>query len=200
MVLPNAPMTKMPKHLMSAVFCVAGLSACAGVARDDQKAAFAGGAPGIAGANSTGLAGAAGRSSAAGASSLDQGGATGVAGDQSSSADATEDAASFACGASTCVAGQICVTRFCGGGPIQCMGETDGGCPMGWHSAVCAGGPFENQLACVPDPCTPPAPECVDAPVGCTGTLSCFCINQSSVCPSGCQSVIGRQVTCAGAE
>ncbi len=71
-------MTKTQKHLMVALFCVAGLSACGGEARENQKAAVAGGAPGISGApgaSSVGVAGGVGGAGAAGASSLSQGGA-----------------------------------------------------------------------------------------------------------------------------
>ena len=187
--------------------CLVALSACGGVTRGDKKAGAAGGAPGAgaAGTNAGDLFGGAGRASnVAGASTAAEGGAAGVGVDGNTEGGvgaAAPDAGNFACGASTCTANQICVQRQCGGGPVQCMAETDGGCPTGWHADACASGQFGQQTACVPDPCTPPPAECTDIPAACEGALNCFCINQASVCQGPpCQSIAGRQVTCAGAE
>jgi hypothetical protein len=186
--------------------CVAALSACGGVARGDKKTGAAGGASGAgaAGTNAGDLFGGAGSaSSVAGAATTAEGGAAGVGvdGNAEGGVGAAPDAGNFACGASTCLANQICVHRQCGGGPVQCMAETDGGCPTGWHADVCASGQFGQQTACVPDPCTPPPAECADVPAVCKSALNCFCINQASVCLGpACESIAGRQVTCAGAE
>jgi len=183
--------------------CLAALSGCGGVARGDKKTDAMSSTPatgGSGGAGSASLLGSAGSAGSAGASA-GAGGTAGLGGNQGGSAGASADAGSFACGATTCAGDQICVQRQCGGGPVQCMAETDGGCPAGWQVGPCVAGQFENQSACVPEPCTPPASECVDTPASCTGALDCFCLNQSSVCQGpGCQSVVGRHVTCNGAE
>jgi hypothetical protein len=157
----------MPKSFAPCVLvlalCLAGLSACGGVASANKQTDAASGAQGSAGAS--------------------------------------VDAGSFACGSSTCAPTQICVIAQCGGGPVQCMAETDGGCPTGWQSGSCPSGQFGNQPACIPEPCTPPPAKCVDAPTACASAVDCLCVNQSSICPgTGCMSVIGRQITCAGAE
>jgi hypothetical protein len=184
--------------------CLVGLSACGGVASANKKTDAASGAPGVGGAagakatDVTGNGGGAGGS--VGGAGAAQGGSAAVAGEQGS-AGASVDAASFACGSATCTATQICVIRQCGGGPVQCMAETDGGCPTGWQAGSCPSGQFGNQSVCIPQPCTPPPAECVDAPTACANAVDCFCINQSAIClDTTCMSVIGRQVTCAGAE
>jgi hypothetical protein len=191
--------------------CLAGLPACGGIASANKQSSHAAsGAPGIAGAAGTsaadlsGSGGSAGNSGNAGNSfgglAAAQGGAPAVGGEQGS-AGALVDAGSFACGATTCAVSQICVIRQCGGGPVECMAEADGGCPTGWHTGACPSGPFGNQSVCVPEPCTPPPAQCVDAPTPCATAVDCQCINQSSICQGpGCLSVNGRQVTCAGAE
>src|SRR5450432_3831163 len=95
--------------------CLAALSGCGGVARGDKKTDAMSSTPatgGSGGAGSASLLGSAGSAGSAGASA---------------------DAGSFACGATTCAGDQICVQRQCGGGPVQCMAETDGGCPAGWQ-------------------------------------------------------------------
>jgi hypothetical protein len=191
-----------PRRYCVLTLCLLG---CGGAAREDKKTNAMGIPPavsGSAGAEAAVLSGTSGSAgSSAGASGLAEGGSAGVAADQAGTAGTTADAGSFTCGASTCTASQLCVARQCGGGPVQCMEQTDGGCPPGWHSEICPGGPFKNRSACVPDLCTPPAPECIDMPSGCASTPNCMCLDQTSICQSvGCQSVVARHVTCNGAE
>jgi hypothetical protein len=90
--------------------------------------------------------------------------------------------APFACGQTTCGVNQYCVMPCCGGAAPLC--ETSlldaGACPPGFHTAQCQQGP-----GCEANPCTPPAPFCVDAPSdpkasGCGQydkgrTLTCLC-------------------------
>ena len=178
--------------------CLAALAACGGVARGDKQSAATSGAAGVAG----GGAGSMGVSTggAVGMSGAVPGGAAGVDVQQDGGAGAAGDGG-LPCGAANCTASQICVHRQCGGGPVQCMAETDAGCPMGWHADFCPSGQFGNQTACVPDPCTPPAAECVDIPAMCAAELSCSCLDRGAVCLGpGCQSLIGLQVTCNGAD
>lgn len=188
--------------------CVFG---CGGAAPEDKKAnsmspppAVAGGAGGdaavvIATSGSAGASAGASGLVEGGSAGVVAGGSAGVAADQAGNAGSTASAGGFACGASTCTANQLCVARYCGGGAVQCMGQTDGGCPLGWHVGLCPGGQFEHQSACIADPCTPPAPECIDPPPSCASAPDCLCLDKTSICHGvGCQSVIARQVTCNG--
>lgn len=199
------PVSQPASFVFAIALCFAGLSACGGVARGDKTPASAAGGPAVGGGGGANTASELGTSgtanSAGGVAALAQGGTAGAAANQGGGAGVAAEAGSFACGAATCTSTQVCVARQCGGGPVQCMAETDGGCPAGWHAELCLGGQFENKEACVPDPCSPPPPECVEVPAACAGKLDCFCLNQGSVCLGpGCASIVGRQVTCNGAQ
>lgn len=109
--------------------------------------------------------------------------------------DAPSDAP-FACGTVTCGATQVCVEPCCGGAAPPCIPRDDAGaCPGGFHEvSACAGsaGP-----GCQGDPCTPPAPFCVDAPAGCAAGLSCGCFPANPCAASGsCGYASGRVVNC----
>lgn len=140
----------------------------------------------------------AGAAGSAGLSNGGSAGATAGAGGNSAGSGGSLTAGSFACGTSTCSATQMCVARTCGGGPVLCEDEADGGCTPGWHVDTCGA---TGKLACVPDPCANPAPECVEIPAACGAALNCTCI-PSDVCNGygTCQSVVNvHDVTC-GAE
>jgi hypothetical protein len=197
---------------LAVALCLLG---CGGAARDDKKTrpmnspAAAGGGAGADALVPPAASGSAGASGFAGDGgtglATNQAGNPGAVADAGTTADAgavsAVDGGSFACGASACASGQLCVTRKCGGGPVQCLAATDGGCPQGWHSDLCPTGPFANQSACMPDPCTPPAPECVDIPASCASTPDCTCLSQTIVCRGlGCQSIVENQVICKDAQ
>ena len=86
-------------------------------------------------------------------------------------------------GCSACGAGQLCVYPSCGGGTAQpCSALNDaGGCPVGWsYSNQCLNG-ITASPGCMPPPCVPPPPFCVDLPATCNGTANCSCL-PNNVC------------------
>jgi hypothetical protein len=70
------------------------------------------------------------------------------------------DSGPYACGATTCQSGEICVHPCCGGAPPPCVPADDGGtCPAGYSfSGMCF-----NGGDCAPPPCTPPPAYCAPA-------------------------------------
>jgi hypothetical protein len=109
-----------------------------------------------------------------------------------------------ACGGVTCGSNQVCVQPSCGGGVAVCTPLGDAGdCPTGWTMTnLC---PIAGGAGCVPPPCTPPAPKCVDLPAACGGTPTCGCL-PANVCalPNGqyggsCVTANGKQVLCLSA-
>jgi hypothetical protein len=109
------------------------------------------------------------------------------------------DAAPTPCG--TCGTNQICVRPSCGSGsgPVcNAIAGDSGSCPNGFtYSASC----YRNAAwgpGCVPPPCTPPPPFCVDLPAACAGRLTCSCLD-ANVCRGGgqCGSILnGNEVWC----
>ena len=88
--------------------------------------------------------------------------------DAGARADGDAGAGSFECGAQSCTSTQVCVQWFPCGGPGPSTG------------------------------CSNPPPSCVDAPQGCASETSCTCFG-AAVCvtPGTCNTVSGRNVTCA---
>jgi hypothetical protein len=101
-----------------------------------------------------------------------------------------------ACGEHPCGAGQVCVHRFCGGGPSRCVAPGDGGaCPDGWTPtlSVCEA---TGNFGCDPPPCQDPPPQCADFPAACGGHLACPCA--ADVCGGlSCALASGNDVMCA---
>jgi hypothetical protein len=112
---------------------------------------------------------------------------------------------SAACGSITCRGDQVCVQPSCGGGIAVCIPLGDAGqCPDGYvETAQCS--PTSSGPGCVPPPCDPPPPKCVDVPAACSGAPTCGCLpndvcNQSNGQYGGfCTSVSNGQVLCLSA-
>jgi len=120
------------------------------------------------------------------------------------------DGASYSCGTQTCAASQYCVSPTCGGGAAPtCQSVDDAGtCDAGWTlSTDCYVMGSGFGVGCMPPPCTPPAPYCVDLPdASCDQSKSqspfaeCNCV-PSDVCDGAgsCIGVTGHNVTCGSA-
>jgi hypothetical protein len=132
-----------------------------------------------------GCGGSAGSTSSDGADAGSADGDAAAPSDGQSGGDAPPPAdGPFACGAATCSPTQYCVNPCCGGAPLSCDAQEDGGaCPPGttYNPGACASFPG-NRGPCAPPPCTPPSPYCVDSPSQASG---CFGM------PGG-----GRQLAC----
>jgi hypothetical protein len=80
------------------------------------------------------------------------------------SPDAPPPPGSVACGATTCGAGEYCVTPCCGGVAPQCLPQLDGGgCPPGTTFGQCFGGAGGFMMGCSTQ-CKPPPPFCSKVP------------------------------------
>jgi hypothetical protein len=113
------------------------------------------------------------------------------------------DGASFSCGTQTCAASQYCVSPTCGGGAAPTCNPVDdaGTCDAGWTlSTDCYVMGSGFGVGCMPPPCTPPAPYCIDLPdASCDQTpfVNCDCV-PSDVCNGAgfCIDLSGHNVTC----
>jgi len=108
-------------------------------------------------------------------------GTTGTAGTVGSAGSTgTGGAGQLACGSATCGANQICVSPSCGSGVQVCLPLGDAGqCPAGFkRTDQCSPG---SGPGCVPPPCEPPPPFCVDIPSACGATPTCSCL-AANVC------------------
>jgi hypothetical protein len=130
-----------------------------------------GGAGGKGGGGGAGSGGAGGKGGGGGAGSGGAGGKGGGGG----------AGGSFACGNTTCPAGDVCVREQTLGG--ACF-PVDAGCPAGSSPA---------GQCCVRDP----SYSCVALPAACNGTLSCDCVSQA-LCTSGhtCAMPTASEIDC----
>jgi hypothetical protein len=151
-----------------------------------------GGNDGGGGAGTGGTTGAGGASGSTGAGGA--AGATGTGG----------TGGGVPCGGVSCRADQVCVHPSCGGGAQVCIPLGDAGqCQSGWtmtNQCPTSGGP-----GCVPPPCDPPPPKCVDIPAACSGAPMCSCL-PDTVCTQTngqyggiCAFVSDANVTCLSA-
>lgn len=172
------------------VILVLAIAACGG----GSGAKDGGGGAGTGGSGGSGAGG-----SGAGGTST---GGSGVGGSAGSGTGGTGGGA--ACGGVTCASNQVCTHPSCGGGIAVCIPLGDAGqCPQGYTmTAQCSSG---SGPGCIPPPCTPPAPRCVDVAPACLGTPTCGCL-PSNVCeqPNGqyggtCASVSNGSVFCLSA-
>jgi hypothetical protein len=101
--------------------------------------------------------------------------------------DAPAQQAGGPCGQGRCAANQLCVTPSCGGGtPPNCILVPDSGvCPTGTaYSSMCTLlGTLRQGPGCLPPPCTPAGPFCVDIPASCGAKPTCACL-PSTICGS----------------
>ena len=100
------------------------------------------------------------------------------------------DAGSFACGDATCAPGQLCVHPCCGGAAPSCLMPLPeaGTCPN--NLVKVSDCPGTGGPGCMPPPCTPPAPFCLDANQ-CPNACGC-----APVSCGACPPASGRDVMC----
>jgi hypothetical protein len=160
-----------------------------------------GGADAGGGAPRGGSGGAAG-GQAGTAGSASTGGTAGTAGTVGTAGSTgTGGAGHLACGSTTCGANQVCVNPSCGGGAEVCLPLGDAGqCPTGFtRTDQCSPG---SGPGCVPPPCDPPPPVCVDISPACGPLPTCSCL-PANVCQQQngqfggtCATVKSGQVLC----
>jgi hypothetical protein len=100
------------------------------------------------------------------------------------------DAGSFACGDATCTPGQLCVHPCCGGAAPSCLMPLPeaGTCPN--NLVKVSDCPGTGRPGCMPPPCTPPAPFCLDANQ-CPNACGCAIVSCGA-----CPPASGRDVMC----